>query len=158
MNLLTHADARYTHVSNTILKELFLSILEDTWKNTTNSCHSAIYLKVHSQHTFKPLSLNKQWLLKSTAFTAFNIPIWFCLFCNALALTSFSPPNLPEDTQGNDTGNTLPLLGRAPQYHILKAQPSKQAPYPLFHTESQIRGKKGGKKRKQHLRQEKNSK
>ena len=60
MNLLTPADAGYTHVSNTILKELFLSMLKDTWKNITKSCHRTIYLKVHSKYTFKPLFLNKQ--------------------------------------------------------------------------------------------------
>lgn len=149
MNLLTPADAGYTHVSNTILKELFLSMLKDTWKNITKSCHRTIYLKVHSKYTFKPLFLNTQGLLKPATFTAFNTPILFHLFYKELALISFGHPNLARYMQGNDTGNTLPLLGRALKYHILKASPDKQTPYPPFHTESQVRRKKEKKEKEQ---------
>lgn len=123
-------------------------MLKNTWENITKSCHRAICLKVHSKYTFKPLSLKKKRLLKPTIFTAFNIPILFCLFYKELALISFSSPNLTKYIQSNDTGNTPPFVGRAPQYHILKASPGKQASYPPFQTESQERWKKGMKKKK----------
>lgn len=86
-------------------------MLNDTLKDCTKFCDTAICLRGHSKYILKPPSLNKKELLKPTNFIIFSTPIFSCLFYEEPVLTSFGPYILAKCMEGNDTRNTQPLLG-----------------------------------------------